>query len=155
MKKYLWLLSLFFLVSPAKADITLLGFQVNLLGVYQANESAVHTGQVAWIPSVGLGPFGVRGEIGATLLKDRAGSRFLATNFEGFLTLGVIPLVLTLEAGGGYAVWHSQNTSNPILSFYAVFSIPVLLERIYVAYSRFMIPGAAANELKLGVGFKF
>ena len=136
-----------------ESPIKLFSFQVNGLGVYQTGRHQ-YSGQLAWIPSISAGGVGLRGEVGLTLLKNVAEENYLATNYEAFLTLPVIPTVLTLEGGGGLSTWLAGNGgTHPIASVYVVVGIPGAISRIYAAASRYFLEGNEANQLKLGLGF--
>ncbi len=152
MKKLLF--SLLVLSFSVSADlINLTAIQINGIGVYQVAGGETYSAQAAWIPSIGLGGVGLRGELGVTLLKNAASSRFFAFNYEGFLTLPIIPAVFTIEAGGGLATWSGNGGTHPILSLYAVTGFPGPIHRLFLGYSRFLMPNNNANEWKLGFGF--
>ncbi len=151
-------IALFFLtlfVSPARgaAGPSILAFQINGIGVFPAAGDTIYSGQLAWIPSLSAGAIGVRGELGAAWLKNVANDRFWQLNYEGYLVFSVTP-VTDIELGGGLATWTGGNGgTHPILGGYLVFSLPGLFHRIYAGYSRFLVSGANANELKVGFGF--
>lgn len=154
--RILVLASLLVLASPAKAvdsPISLLSFQANGIRVSDPVNTS-YSGQVAWIPSLGFGGVGLRGELGITMLKNVINENFFATNYELFLTLPIIPGVFTLEGGGGLSTWMGGNGgTHPIASGYVVTGIPGGINRIFFGYSRFLPSGANANEFKLGLGF--
>lgn len=156
LKHFILLITGFLLISaaPARADgpVTLMTFQVNGIAVLQPGRTT-YGPQLAWIPSIGLGGVGLRGELGVGYFKNAIDDRFLAFNYEAFLTFPIVPLLFTFEAGGGLATWASNGGTHPIASLYTVLSIPGFLNRVFFSYSRFFVPNAGVNELKLGLGF--
>lgn len=147
--------SFLLLAAPAKADgpISLLSFQANGIMVSSPAKTS-YSGQVAWIPSLGFGGVGLRGELGITMLKNVLNDSFFVTNYEAFLTIPFIPEVLTIEAGGGLQTWMGGNGgTHPIISGYIVTGVPGGIDRIFFGYSRWLPSGSHANEFKLGIGF--
>lgn len=144
-----------FVSLPAQAvGPSILAFQVNGIGVFPtAGGNNIYSGQAAWIPQFGAGAFGIRGELGAAWLKNGLDERFFAFNYEGFLVLSLTPIT-DIELGGGMATWAGGNGGTyPILSGYLVISIPGVINRLFVGYSRYFLTGNNMNEVKLGLGF--
>lgn len=140
--------------SVMAGPVRLLAFQVNGLAVLPDVGDKHYSVQGAWIPGVDLGGVGLRGELGATPLKNVLGNTFWQINYEGFLTIPLIPALLTLEGGGGLAtVTGTGGTTKPILSGYLVVSVPGVLNRVYFGFSHLFVSGNPLNQLKLGLGF--
>ena len=154
MKKGALLLCLLLFNFRSHAEpLSLSTFQVNGIGVYQTSGGKSYSLQGAWIPSLSAGGVGLRGELGATLLKSAIDTRFFVVNLEAFLQLPIIPSLFSIEGGGGLETWMGGNGgTHPILSIYAVFGLGII-ERIYLGYSRFLLPGNNSNQWKLGLGF--
>ena len=57
------------------------------------------SGQFAWTPILEIAGFGVRGELGGTVLKANFGNKFLAYEYQAFLRVPIIPF-FALEGGG-------------------------------------------------------
>ena len=113
------------------------------------------TGHLAWTPQVDVALFGIRGEIGATLLKDVLGSSFIATNYEVFLLVNLLPM-LTVEGGGGlFTLRGAASNTDPILSVNFVIDLIGPLNQLFVGYSRYLVSGSNANIYRAGIGFGF
>jgi hypothetical protein len=142
------------LLAPvkAKAEAKILSFQLGgIVALPDVGTNSVMA-QAAWTPIFGLGPLGLRGELGATLLDTGAGS-FVALNYEALLRMGLFPNV-TLEAGGGLQTWAGNGGTSGVISAGLAFGLAGTLDRIYATYSRFLL-GGGANMLKFGVGLSF
>jgi len=142
--------------TPAKAaGPSILAFQINGIGVFPEFGSNIYSGQAAWIPSLSGGSIGVRGELGAAWLKNALGDRFWQFNYEAFLVFSLSP-VTDIELGGGLATWAGGNGgTHPVLSADLAISVPGVLKRLFVGYSRFMMPGLYSHQFKAGLGFSF
>ena len=136
--------------AQALSPLKLLLFQANGIAILQTGSPDI-SAQVAWIPTLSVGPVGVRAEIGITNLNSN-GTRFFASNYEAFFMLGLLPM-LTFELGGGLSTWYDTARTSPIVSVYAVMTIPMVLERIFVGYSRWLDPTTPVDEVKVGIGF--
>jgi hypothetical protein len=135
-------------VRPASA-LSLTGFQVAGISAWSGLSNSVFA-QVSWTPFLGLGPVGVRGEIGVTGLDFGAG-RFVASHYEALLHLPLFP-GFALEGGGGVHLWHGVNPAAPALTVNAVLGSPLGLDRFFLGYTRYT-GGLGANEVRAGVGF--
>lgn len=133
------------LSSPLK----IFSFQAG--GFYGFDGDKFTSGQIAWTPILELGLIGIRGEVGATHLKNAAKQGFFMTNYEALLRFSLVP-ALVFEVGGGAQTWHSNGGTAKVLS--VGLSIPLLgpIDRVYGGYSRLFM-GDGLNELKVGLGF--
>jgi len=154
--KKISILTLFsiFLLLPAKradaiASFSIMNFQANgILAVIAGGNS--FSGQIAWTPYIGLGPIGVRGDFGVTLLKNSLDDRFLVTNYEALACLSLLP-ALSVEGGLGFHTWHSNGGTNPAMTLNLVLNL-IGIDRVFVGFSRvFMSSGV--NEFRAGIGF--
>jgi len=141
---------------PARADVTLLGFQVQLIGLKQSDGGEVYSGEVDWIPELDFNDyFGVRGELGLALLKNTFGDRFLSTHYQLFPQLMIFG-PLGIEAGFGFETWYGNGGNAPLVTGNLILKLGIpILTRISFGYSRFFLSGDPANEYKLGVGITF
>jgi hypothetical protein len=153
-RQLLWIGTLFLalLGTPCKAldvnPFSLMNFQLSGLGAWSGSSNA-YFAQVSWTPYFGLGPVGIRGEVGITGL-DFGFGRFLATNYEALLHVPFFP-AFSIEAGGGVHLWHNQNPLACAFTVNLVMGVPVGLDRVFVGYTRYT-GGLGANELRVGVG---
>lgn len=139
--------------SASAGPISIFNFQVNGLGVYPTGRGSEITGQLSWTPSVDIGVLGVRGLLGVSLPKNSLGDRVVATHYEVYAMLGLLPFI-TLEVGGGVVGWANYAGSG--LAIGGNLSIPTVgpVDRVIVGYSRFTA-GAGMDFLRLGIGFGF
>lgn len=140
------------LAPPCQAldanPVSLMNFQLAGIGAWSGSSNA-YFAQVSWTPYFGLGPLGIRGEVGITGLDFGLG-RFLATNFEALLRIPLFP-ALAIEAGGGMHLWQGQNPLAAAFTANLVMNSPLGLDRFFVGYTRYT-GGLGANELRVGVG---
>jgi hypothetical protein len=140
--------------SPLQAldsPVKILSLQAGGVGVFQSGGGNSFSGTFAWTPIVEVAGFGIRGELGASLLKANFGDKFLTFNYEAFLRIPIIPF-FGLEGGGGFETWRGNGGTNPKFSANLIFKM-IGLERIYVGYSRYFLPGTATNFIRAGIGF--
>jgi hypothetical protein len=162
MKKLLRMLSILGLevillssLMPNTAEafpLKILDFQLGGIGVYPSFGPSSWFGQAAWTPSLNLGIIGIRGELGFTAPENAAGTRFLATNIEGYAQFTLLPFI-TLEAGGGAHDWTGGNGgTNPALSGGVAVGLGGGIDRIYATVSHIFL-NSGVNEYKIGLGF--
>lgn len=138
--------------KPAQAvgsPITLFGFQLSGIFASQAAVNSVFV-QGAWTPSLNLGLFGIRGEIGITAL-DFGSGRFMVTNYEVLLQLNLFPSV-GIEGGAGLHVWHGIRPAATAFTGNLVFTAVPGVDRVFAGYTRYT-GGVGADEIRLGIGF--
>ncbi len=156
MRKFFVLVSLltsatFYSPSAEAVPFSILNFQVSGIGVFSGASSSffVHG---AWTPSVSLGLLGVRGEIGITSYDfGGLGGRFVATNYDLYLQLALVPMV-TIEAGVGQYIWHGQVQNGLGVTGNLVFTAVPGVSRVFAGYTRFTA-GGGFNIVKAGIGF--
>lgn len=145
-------------VSPVfasdKTELSSMQFNGNYV-VQTGNLGETTTLQVGWAPIFPLGAVAIRGELGAMLLKNALGDRFLALNYDVFLRVPLHEYLLA-EVGLGFQTWTAGNGgTKPEFSLNAC--VPFannVFDRVFVGYSRFFLAGGV-NEFKLGFGLVF
>lgn len=141
----------FYSPSAQAGPVSLLNFQVSGIGVFAGTASSffVHG---AWTPQVSLGVLGIRGEIGVTSYDfGPPGGRFVATNYDLYLQLALVPTV-TIEGGVGEYFWHGQAQNGLGITGNLVFTAVPGLHRVFAGYTRFTA-GGGFNIVKAGIGF--
>ena len=140
------------MAAPARAEspLSLANFQIAGIGAFSGTASS-YFGQISWTPYFGVGPVGIRGEIGITGF-DFGGGRTWVTNYEALLHLPLFP-GLAVEGGGGLHFWHGSNPAA--LAITANVIAPGLLgfDRFFAGYTRYT-GGLGANEIRVGFGFE-
>ncbi len=144
-------LTLAFSSSPARADVKILSFQAGGIAILGGGSDS-YSGQIAWTPIFGLGPVGLRGEVGISPLKDPLGNSVMLTNFEALLNFALAPK-LGFEVGGGAQKFGSGSLGG-VLSGGLTIGLVGMLDRVYVTYTRYL-PGGGSNEIKAGLGIVF
>lgn len=144
------------LAAPAHAALEVPHFSVGALVAFrQGSEALSFVG--AWTPFVALGDgFAVRGELGASLLKDSLGDLFLGVHTEVLGHIPVIPDAVAWEIGGGAVYWSGTNGGlNPLLSTGFAFGIGgALLDRVTATYSYHFI-GAGVQWFRVSLGLRW
>ena len=143
------------LPAPVRADFQILEFSVNGVAATQSSGGNSYSGQAAWNPTIGLGGFDLRGDLGVSLLKSTFDTTFAAFDYQVFLKWGVLP-VLSVEGGGGLQTWVNNGGTSPIAGGNLNLEFPgklfTLFDRIFVGYSRYFLTGNGTNEFRLGLG---
>lgn len=114
---------------------------------WQSNASIA----IAWTPMLDMDKVLLRGELGFSWPYDRAGYRFLSTNYQGFLMVPVYSLLFA-EAGAGFQNWRYQGgVTHPLFSFNVILRVGEFVDRIYFGYSHFFLSGAGVNQFSSGI----
>jgi hypothetical protein len=117
------------------------------------------SGCVSWNPLFALGHgFGVRGNIGGTILKGFP-DRFLAAEYEARLSYALFS-TLTVEAGGGAQTWFQKTggTSPMVsaaLSWMFFRKLSWLRAGVTAGYSLFLLKDNLTHEPRFGVMISF
>lgn len=143
MRRALAFLLAFGIAAPAAATVELPQFSLGALVAFrQGSEVMSFVG--AWTPFVPLGDgYAVRGELGASLLKDSLGDLFVGVHSEVLGVIPVIPDAVAWEVGGGMVYWSGANGGlNPLLSTGLAFGIGgAMIDRVTTTYSYHFIGG--------------
>lgn len=131
------------------APLTIDNFQLAAIGAFNGGTNSFF-GQFSWTPYVGLGPAGIRGEIGITAF-DFGGGRFFATNYEVLLHLPFIP-GFAIEGGGGVHVWHNTAPESGAITANLVLD-GAGFDRFFIGYTRYL-RGTGVNIVRAGIGFE-
>lgn len=131
---------------------SILNFQANAIYVDSTVGGSTLSGQIAWTPYLGLGPIGIRGDIGVTVLRQhQLDELYLATNYEALLSLSFLP-GFSVEGGGGFHTWHGHGGTDLALTGNLVFTMVPMVDRIFVGFTRCFI-GQGSNQIRAGFGF--
>jgi len=153
----LWLGILFvhFSQSAALADPGLLSFRVNGLAISQAGGGQVFSGEANWVPQLEL-PLGfkLRGELGFGLLKNLFGDRYLEFHYQAFGGYEFLAPV-GIEVGAGMETWSGNGGTHALLSSNLVLKLSYFIDTVFGGFSYFFLPGAPAQQYKLGFGISF
>jgi hypothetical protein len=141
-------------IHPARAEVALSSFEANGIGVMQSSGGNSYSGQVSWNPTMGLGDFSLRGDLGLTLLKSTFDSKFTAIDYQVFLKYNFLG-PWAVEGGGGLQTWVGNAGTHPILSGNLVWETKFfsVCDRIFAGYSRYFLSSNGTNEYRLGLGF--
>jgi hypothetical protein len=144
---------------PAGAkDIDWCAFRLQQFTVVQSYGFSF-SGELSWNPLFALGHgFGIRGNIGATLLKGFP-DRFAAAEYEARLSYA-FNRSLAVEAGGGAQTWFLESGgTSPMLSAAVSWiffrKIQWLRAGITGGYSVFLPKDNLTQEVRLGATFAF
>lgn len=149
-------LSLPFTIGAKGNDLLVFRLQ-GLAAIQQFGQSV--SGEVSWNPLFALGHgFGVRGNVGGTILKGFP-HRFLAAEYEARLSYTLFRS-LTVEAGGGAQTWflESGGTSpmfSAAISWIFFRKIRWLRAGITGGYSVFLPKDNLTHEQRLGMVLAF
>ena len=117
------------------------------------------SGAVSWNPLFALGHgFGVRGNVGGTILKGFP-DRFLAAEYEARLSYAVTR-TLAVEAGGGAQTWFQKNGgTSPMVSAAVSWmffrKVHWLRAGVTAGYSLFLLKDNLTHEPRIGMVLAF
>jgi hypothetical protein len=134
--------------------INWLSFRGNWVAAVQSGGNSF-SGELAWTPAARLNEdFSLRAVLGATVLKGRFGSNFVA--MDGELLLGIRSLApWELELGPGLQRWSGTGGGTGASGNLVLARRLTETWSAFGGYSPVFAPGNLTHELKFGAGISF
>ncbi len=149
------------ILAPSSAlaeTLDLTSFRVSEIAALQANGANSFSGEVSWNPTYFFSQsIFILANVGGSLFKG-VSSDFVVTEYEVLAGITFLDN-LEVEAGAGAQTWFDSNSTNPLLSTDLAWKLSQkqlgFIDRVFVGYSAWMLPGNLTHEIKLGIGVAF
>jgi hypothetical protein len=134
-------------------------FRLNGLAVFRAHESFFASPEVSWNPYFAITTFlGLTGNVGFFSLNRAYGSKYLAADYELFVTATFFES-LSVDGGGGFQAWYGHAPSRMVLSLNGswIFDKKTLgiFDRVFVGISGLPFNAPLLDNLKRHLDYDF